>query len=80
MNENQVKIYGGKNALGLLPDLPAAPSAKHEYGTLEVTVEVVNSMDEAINHIHNNGSGHTEVIITESEENAKHFLRTVDSA
>jgi gamma-glutamyl phosphate reductase len=39
--------------------LPAAPSARHEYSSMDVTMEVVPDMGAAIDHIHANGSGHT---------------------
>ena len=35
-----------------------------EYGEAEVTLELVDSMDEAIDHLHAHGSGHTECIVT----------------
>ena len=37
---------------------------RHEYGEPEVTLELISNMDEAIDHLHENGSGHTECIIT----------------
>eukprot|EP00091_Calanus_sinicus_P025017 TRINITY_DN9301_c0_g1_i1.p3 TRINITY_DN9301_c0_g1~~TRINITY_DN9301_c0_g1_i1.p3 ORF type:complete len:112 (-),score=25.88 TRINITY_DN9301_c0_g1_i1:120-416(-) len=37
-------------------------------------------MEEAINHIHKFGSGHTDVIVTENRDNAEKFLSSVDSA
>lgn len=37
--------------------MPPAPSARHEYSSLDVTVELVSSIDEAIDHIHGHGSG-----------------------
>lgn len=37
---------------------------RHEYGEAEVTLELVESMDEAIDHLHAHGSGHTECIVT----------------
>ena len=56
-----VKMFGSTDgALGL----PACPSERHEYGTNELTLEVVSSMDEAITHIHQHGSSHTECIVT----------------
>ena len=51
-----------------------------EYLDLIINVKVVNSMDEAIDHIHRYGSGHTDAIVTESKENAERFLNEVDSA
>lgn len=68
------------SAAALDASLPPAPSPRHEYGTLDVTVEVVGDMQEAIDHIHAYGSGHTECIVTEDSAAADDFLRRVDSA
>ncbi|XP_043591144.1 delta-1-pyrroline-5-carboxylate synthase [Bombus pyrosoma] len=59
---------------------PAAKSMKTEYGALECAIEVVTDIDDAINHIHKYGSGHTDVIVTENSQSATHFEREVDSA
>ena len=74
-----VTLHGGKRAVSEL-GLPAAPSERHEYSSLDVTIEIVSSMDEAIDHIHANGSGHTESIISQDNAVAEDFLKRVDSA
>jgi glutamate-5-semialdehyde dehydrogenase len=51
-----------------------------EYLDLILNIKVVNSLDEAIDHIHKFGSAHTDAIVTENEENARRFLNEVDSA
>jgi glutamate-5-semialdehyde dehydrogenase len=51
-----------------------------EYLDLIMNVKVVNSVDEAIDHIHSYGSAHTDSIVTENKENAQRFLNEVDSA
>eukprot|EP00891_Asterochloris_glomerata_P004457 jgi/Astpho2/4457/Aster-00067 len=79
MNEAGITIYGGTKASKVL-GLPPAPSPRHEYGTAALTLELVDSMDEAISHIHENGSGHTEAIITDNHKTAEDFLRQVDAA
>ncbi|XP_051122757.1 delta-1-pyrroline-5-carboxylate synthase-like [Andrographis paniculata] len=74
-----VSIYGGPRASSSLK-LPEANSLHHEYGSLACTVEIVDGINDAIDHIHQHGSGHTDCIITEDQEAAEVFLRNVDSA
>ncbi|XP_057662948.1 delta-1-pyrroline-5-carboxylate synthase [Diorhabda carinulata] len=59
---------------------PAVKTMKHEYSALECCIEVVDGIEEAIKHIHNYGSAHTDVIVTENKESAKIFQTQVDSA
>ena len=47
---------------------------------MECCIEVVKGLEDAVDHIHTFGSGHTEVIVTENEEKARKFQSTVDSA
>lgn len=77
-----VKIHAGsQHTTDLLPPgTPMAPALRHEYSSMDCTVEVVGSMQEAIDHIHSHGSSHTEAIITEDEACAETFLKSVDSA
>lgn len=74
-----VHMHGGDRSTEAL-GLPPAPSKRHEYGTPALTLELVDTMDEAIAHVHANGSSHTECIVTEDKELAQQFLRRVDSA
>ena len=76
-----VKLLGGPEAMKLgLCDLRAV-ELKCEYGDLTCLVEVVQSLDEAIEWIHAHGSGHTEAIVCSEESVAgEAFLSRVDSA
>lgn len=47
-------IFGGPRASSLL-DIPEANSLHHEYGSLACTVEIVDDMNGAIDHIHQHG-------------------------
>ena len=60
LREAGVTVYGTEATTVLLA-APEAPSLRHEYGTLEVTVDLVEGLDEAVDKIHQYGSGHTEV-------------------
>jgi glutamate-5-semialdehyde dehydrogenase len=51
-----------------------------EYLSLDLAVGVVPSLDDAVRHIRTYGSGHTEAIVTRSQEAARRFVATVDSA
>jgi glutamate-5-semialdehyde dehydrogenase len=51
-----------------------------EYEDAIITAKVVDGVDEAIAHIHNHGSHHTDAIVTEDAGAARKFLNEVDSA
>lgn len=51
-----------------------------EYGDKVLSYKFVNSVDDAIEHINTYGSGHTDSIITQDNENAEKFMNKVDSA
>ncbi len=53
---------------------------KTEYNDLILSIKVVNSIEEAIDHVNNYGSHHTDAIITESKLNAGKFIDLVDSS
>ncbi|XP_037255471.1 delta-1-pyrroline-5-carboxylate synthase isoform X3 [Falco biarmicus] len=77
----QVKIHAGPKFASYLTFSPSeVKSLRTEYGDLECCIEVVDSVQEAIEHIHKYGSSHTDVIITENEKTAEFFLQHVDSA
>ncbi|HPJ34469.1 MAG TPA: glutamate-5-semialdehyde dehydrogenase [Spirochaetota bacterium] len=51
-----------------------------EYLELIISVKIVSSFDEAIDHISQYNSGHTETIITSDYYNSERFLKEIDSA
>lgn len=51
-----------------------------EYNDLTLSVKIVASLEEAVEHINKYGSHHTDAIITMDEGKAKQFMDTVDSA
>ncbi|XP_042253174.1 delta-1-pyrroline-5-carboxylate synthase isoform X2 [Thunnus maccoyii] len=81
LRNERVKIHAGPRFVSYLTFSPSeAKSLRTEYGDLECCVEVVDSMQEAVDHIHKYGSSHTDVIITENEDTAEQFLQQLDSA
>ena len=57
------------------------PESWHkEYSDKILAYKIVGSLEEAIEHINEYSSGHTDSIITENENNAKIFMNAVDSA
>ncbi len=51
-----------------------------EYGDLVLSITLVDSLDGAIDHIAEYGSKHTESIVTEDDDRAVRFMRSLDSA
>ncbi|PKU65101.1 delta-1-pyrroline-5-carboxylate synthase [Dendrobium catenatum] len=74
-----VVLFGGPRA-SLAFEIPGTNSFHHEYSSMACTIEVVDSVLSAIEHIHSYGSAHTDCIITEDKEIAEIFLNQVDSA
>lgn len=70
---------------GALPDDAAVTDAndgdwRAEYGALILSVKTVDSLNDAIDHIHRYGSSHTESIVAQDDDAAARFLKRVDSA
>ncbi|KRX90324.1 putative delta-1-pyrroline-5-carboxylate synthase [Trichinella pseudospiralis] len=81
LTEHGVTIFSGpKLAESLQFSPPLAKSMKHEYGSLQCTLEVVEDVEGAEKHILKFGSSHTDCIVTENSETAEHFVQHVDSA
>ncbi|KRX73733.1 putative delta-1-pyrroline-5-carboxylate synthase, partial [Trichinella sp. T6] len=81
LTEHGVTIFSGpKLAESMQFSPPLARSMKHEYGSLQCTLEVVEDVEGAEKHILKFGSSHTDCIVTENSETAEHFVRHVDSA
>jgi glutamate-5-semialdehyde dehydrogenase len=77
-----VAIHGDDMVAGLVSNvIPAVEEDwETEYLSLDVAIKVVDSLDEALDHIRRYSTGHTESIITTDSRNAERFLAEVDSA
>ncbi|XXM71654.1 glutamate-5-semialdehyde dehydrogenase [Lysinibacillus sphaericus] len=52
----------------------------NEYLSLDIAVKVVGNLDDAVDHIEQYGTKHSEAIVTENAETAKRFMTLVDAA
>ena len=83
LEEHQVEIRGCERTRQILGD-SVIPATEEDYATefldYIISIRVVSSVDEAIQHISKYSTGHSECIITESYRNAEKFQKEVDSA
>jgi glutamate-5-semialdehyde dehydrogenase len=77
-----VEVRGDDRSRSIIPEIKAATSSDWdmEYLDLILAVKVVDGIDEAIQHIAEHGSLHTESILTNDEKNAERFLREVNAS
>lgn len=77
-----VAIHGDDVVAGLVANVIPATEEDWatEYLSLDVAMKVVDSLDDALDHIRRYSTGHTESIITTDARNAERFLAEVDSA
>ena len=82
LDEKNVILYGDEIAREICPDIEMATEEDYyrEYLDYKMSVKIVSSLDEAIEHIRKYSSGHSECIVTESPENAEIFMNSVDSS
>ena len=82
LTERGVELRGNGQARAIVPQMIPAQESDWgtEYNDMILAVRVVNTMDEALDHIARYGTQHSEAIITDDLEAAKRFLDTVDAA
>jgi glutamate-5-semialdehyde dehydrogenase len=78
----EVELVGDGRARSLVPRMGVATDEDFstEYLDMKLSVRVVDSLDEAIDHINRTSTGHSEAIITTDAETAEAFLARVDAA
>lgn len=81
LKEQKVILHGTKEVSDIIS---CAVMEEEEFNTeyldLEISIKLVDGVDEAIEHINHFGSHHTDCIITENMETAEKFMQYVDSA
>ncbi|MUL36243.1 glutamate-5-semialdehyde dehydrogenase [Gloeocapsopsis dulcis] len=81
MQQYNVELRGDAETCEILDIAPAtAADWSTEYSDLILSIKVVDSLAEAIAHINDYGSGHTDAIVTENAETAETFLSQVNAA
>jgi glutamate-5-semialdehyde dehydrogenase len=78
----EVELRADERARTVLPD--ATPASEKDFESefldLILAVKVVASLDEAVAHVATYGTGHSEAIVSENEQNADAWVRRVDAA
>ena len=81
LSAKNVEIRGDEETRNLIPCKPAEDSDwSTEYLDYILSVKIVSSVQEAVEHINHYGSHHTDCIVTADTESASLFMNTVDSA
>jgi len=79
-----VELVGDERARAQGGDVEVGIATEEDWGTeyldLKMVVGVVDSLEEAIDHINGHGTSHSEAIVTSSEEAAGRFAAGVDAA
>jgi glutamate-5-semialdehyde dehydrogenase len=82
LKEHNVSIHGDEKVVEAIEDAKPAGEEDwaNEYLSLDIAVKIVPSLDEAVDHIEQYGTKHSEAIVTENTETAKKFMMLVDAA
>ena len=82
LDEKNVELRGDERAQAILPDINAATEEDWatEYGDYILAVRVVDTFEEAIDHIAKYSTGHRECIVTEDYRSANRVVEMVDCA
>lgn len=80
LDANNVEIFGCEKTQKIIEVEPATTESwKTEYLDYKVSIKVVSDINEAIAHINQYGSGHTESIITSDKNAVESFMNLCDS-
>lgn len=82
LDEKDVTLVGDSKAREIIPEMEKATDADWatEYLDYKMSVKIVDSVEEAIDHIYKYSTGHSECIVTENAGTAEKFMNQVDSA
>lgn len=82
LQKHSITVHGDKQALSVIPQaiLAGEEDWANEYLSLHIAMKIVDDVDEAIDHIEQYGTKHSEAIITENQETAAVFMKLVDAS
>lgn len=82
LTDSQVIIRGDERARAVCPDIETATEEDYgkEYLDRLISLKIVDSIEEAIEHINHYNTGHSESIITKDYQNSMKFLNEIDAA
>lgn len=82
LDEKSVELFGDEEAVDIAKGIEKATERDWgtEYLDYKMSVKIVDSLDEAVDHIYKYSTGHSECIVTENKEATEEFLNKVDSA
>lgn len=82
LKEKNVLVHGDDRTMDLVPGAVEATEEDwgQEYLDYEISIKVVDSLDEAIEHINRYNTKHSEAIVTNRYDHAQRFLNEVDAA
>jgi glutamate-5-semialdehyde dehydrogenase len=84
LSEAGVELVGDERAREAAGDVAVGAAADSDWSTeflgLKMAVAIVDSVEQAVEHVNGHGTGHSEAIVTTSEEAADEFVAGVDAA
>jgi glutamate-5-semialdehyde dehydrogenase len=84
LSEAGVDLVGDERVRALAGDLPVGEATEEDWATeylgLKMAIGVVDSLEDAVEHVNTHGTAHSEAIVTSSEEAGERFSSGVDAA
>ncbi|XQY93123.1 glutamate-5-semialdehyde dehydrogenase [Metabacillus sp. HB246100] len=82
LRDHTITVHGDETALSFIPNATLANEEDwaNEYLSLDLAVKTVKNVEEAIEHIDQYGTKHSEAIVTENKTTAKQFMSLVDAS
>ncbi|MDX8416401.1 glutamate-5-semialdehyde dehydrogenase [Absicoccus intestinalis] len=77
----KVQVFGDARSLQYIPgEMATKENYATEYDDYKINIKVVDSMNEAIEHIYTYSTKHSECIVTKDDKRAQYFMDALDSA